>query len=73
MIVPKVFELTSKIIVKSKISIYTWSKRMPKYWSNGDVCPGWVGTLKQMQINQMIQNLMIELLTVKKISVLNRK
>ena len=58
--VPKVFEPTYKTI-KSKISIYTWSKRMPKYWSNGDVCPGWVGTLKQMQINQMIPNLMIEL------------
>ena len=46
----KVFELTSKIIVKSKISIYTWSKRMPKYYSNGDVCPGWGGSLKSIQM-----------------------
>lgn len=21
-----------------------WSSRMPKYWSKGEVCPGWAGT-----------------------------
>lgn len=29
----------------SNLLSWPWSNRMPKYCSNGEVCPGWVGTL----------------------------